>query len=186
MRRKKTTGRLFTIDTQNITLFTRRLKKKIAIPESILEEHSLENSTRLKNMDFEHPPLTQYQNAEGYEFNWGNILERRVNEFIVWDYHFDQLLTLYLRRGKRLSDMQYAVFKELEKRIDCATRDIYPVLSMADGWKIIPCSAVGVFTQVIHFTEEEAARQWTQHNLLHTHIPVIIDRLQQDVLQGGQ
>jgi hypothetical protein len=177
--------RLYAIDTQQISLFSGRFKQTLGIPESILEEYSLEKSTRLTKMTNDYPPLTQYKEAEGYEFTWGNILERRVNEFIVWDYCFNHLLSQYLQNGKRLSDMQRAAFSELEKAIDYTTRDIIPVLSMEHGWQFIPCSTVGAFTQVIHFTREEEARDWTIKHLLTTRLPEIVGKLMKDVSKAA-
>lgn len=125
-------------------------------------------------------PTKQYHESEGFEFTWGHILERRTDKYLVWDFCFVQLLTQYLRAGKRLSDLQRAFFYLLERKIACTTRDIVPVLSMEEGWKIIPCSAVGAFTLVIHFTQEADAREWVAHELLCGAIPEAINELQND------
>lgn len=163
--------------------FLERVKIRLGPPECILEEFCLTppkpDSTSMT--DHQEPePLKQYQNAEGYRFNWGHILERRTQQYIVWDYCFDQLLIQYLRVGRRLSDLQRAVFYELERRLDCTTRDIVPVLSMEEGWKIIPCSSVGVFTQVVHFAQDKAAREWIVSTLLSETLPDVIAKLQND------
>lgn len=127
------------------------------------------------------PPFSQFQSAEGYEFIWGSVLERRADRYIIWDFYFNQLLTHYLRSGKRLTDLQRDFFSELERRIDCTTRDILPILGMDAGWKIIPCSAVAAFTEVVHFSQEQKARQWTSANLIYSAIPEIIAILQKNV-----
>lgn len=159
------------IDTVTSNHFRLREKKRLTTPESIIEEISLGSAMK------DYPPITQYDKAEGYEFSWGHILERRAERYLIWDFCFNQLLSQYLNTGRRLNDLQRAVFFELEKHIDCTTHDIAQVLSMSDGWKIIPCSTVGVFTLIIHFTEEEEAREWVVNNLLSIVIPDVIGKL---------
>lgn len=159
------------IDTATFYRFRTRGKKRLTIPESILEEISLGNAMK------DYPPISKYENAEGYEFTWGHVLERRAEQYLIWDFCFNQLLSQYLNTGRRLYDLQRGVFCELERMVDCTTRDIAQVLSMRDGWKIIPCSTVGVFTLIIHFTEESEAREWVVNNLLNNAIPELIGKL---------
>lgn len=173
----KTKTKLTLINTNHLSLFKEREKKAIGIPECILEEYSLRSGLVMSDKG---GPTKQYNEAEGFEFNWGHILERRADKYIVWDFCFTQLLTQYLRSGKRLSDLQRAFFYFLERKITCTTRDIVPMLSMEEGWKIIPCSAVGAFTLIIHFTQESDAREWVAHDLLCEAIPDIIKKLQND------
>lgn len=169
------------IDTDQLTRFTGRHKRRLGIPPSILEEYSLANgSAKVKSTMETTPPFSQFQSAEGYEFTWGCVLERRVDRYIIWDFCFNQLLTHYLRAGKRLTNLQRDFYSELERRICCATRDILPVLGMDTGWKIIPCSAVAAFTEVVHFTNELEAREWTSANLIYGTILDIIARLQKN------
>lgn len=173
----KKTNKLILIDTHNLSFFKSRKKTPIGIPECILEEYSLRHHLIMSDRS---SPTEQYIDSEGFDFNWGHILERRTDSYIVWDFCFTQLLTQYLRSGKRLSDLQRAFFYQLERKIACTTRDIVPVLSMEKGWKIIPCSSVGAFTLVIHFTQEKDAREWVAHDLLSEVIPEIINTLQHD------
>jgi hypothetical protein len=173
--------RLYAIDTQQISLFSGQFKQTLGI----LEEYGLIKCTRLTKMTNNYPLLTQYQEDQGYEFTWGNILEFRVNEFIIWDYCFNHLFSQYLQSGKCLSDMQRVAFSELGKVIDCTTRDIIPVLSMEHGWQFIPCSTVGAFTQAIHFSQEQEARDWTIKHLLTTRLPEIVGKLMKDVSKAA-
>lgn len=159
------------IDTVSSNRFRIREKQRLTISESILEEIRLGNAMK------DYPPISQYENAEGYEFSCGHILERRAGQYLVWDFCFNHLLSQYLSTGRRLNDLQRAVFLELERVVDCTTRDIVKVLSMSDGWKIIPCSTFGVFTLVIHFTEESEAREWVVDTLLNNVIPTVIGKL---------
>ncbi|WP_431064482.1 hypothetical protein [Methylotuvimicrobium sp.] len=41
----------------------------------------------------------------------------------------------------------------------------------------MPCSTLGVFTLVIHFTEESEAREWVVDKLLNSVIPEVIGQL---------
>jgi len=174
-------SKLYVIDTQQFRKFNAREKVKLSLPDSILEEYALRTGEGVTKMNNEMSPFTEYKNAEGYEFSWGTILERRVDAYIIWDYCFNQLLTHYLRHGKRLSDMQRAIFYELERTIDYTTRDIYPVLGMTKGFYFIPSSSVGGFTQVIYFTSEKEAKAWTVDYLLYQTLPNLIDKLLKDV-----
>ncbi|WP_404360434.1 hypothetical protein [Methylotuvimicrobium sp. KM1] len=164
------------IDTASSNRFRIREHKRLTIPESIREEIRLGNAMKdyrpISPLEF-----APYENAEGYEFSWGHILERRAGQYLVWDFCFNQLLGQYLSTGRRLNDLQRTVFFELERIVDCTTRDIVQVLSMRDGWKIMQCSTLGVFTLVIHFTEESEAREWVVDNLLNSVIPEIIGQL---------
>ena len=179
---KPSSATLHVIDTEALNRFIGRQKQRLGMPECILEEYSLNDQYEMNNK-CEYPPFKQFQTAEGYEFIWGCIMERRTEQYIVWDFCFNQLLSQYLKSGKRLNELQRAVFYALERSVECTTRDIVPVLSMEEGWKIIPCSAVGAFTLVIHFSQETQARVWAVDNLLHEVLPSIITSLQQDVSQ---
>lgn len=172
--------KLYVIDTQQFRKFKAREKVKLNTPDSILEEYALKTGEGVIKMEGDMSPFTEYTNAEGYEFTWGTILERRVDAYIVWDYCFNQLLTHYLRHGRRLSDMQRAMFYELERTVDYTTRDIYQVLGMTEGFRFIPSSSVGGFTQVIHFTSEKDAKGWTIENLLYQTLPAMVDKLLKD------
>jgi hypothetical protein len=174
-------SKLYVIDTQQFRKFNAREKIKLNMPDSILEEYALRTGEGVIKMGSEMSPFAEYTNAEGYEFTWGTILERRVDAYIIWDYCFSQLLTHYLRHGKRLSDMQRAIFYELERTVDYTTRDIYPVLGMTKGFRFIPSSSVGGFTQVIHFTSEKEAKGWTIDNLLYQTLPNLIEKFLKDV-----
>jgi len=173
---------LHVIDTKQYNRFKSREKTRLGIPECILEECSLNFGIEMSS-NKECAPMTQYKNAEGFEFTWGHILERRTDRYIVWDFCFTHLLTQYLATGKRLSDLQRVVYYHLERTVECTTRDIIPVLSMQEGWKIIPCSAVGAFSLVIHFSQEANACEWIINELFHDVLPVLMTALQKDAVK---
>ncbi len=179
----KNVVKLHLIETEQIKNFTKRERERLGVPECLLAEYSVNDWFEMNNgIDKEITPLHQYNGAEGYEFRWGHILERRSEQYIVWDFCFLKLLHLYLKHEKGLGDIQKAAFYILERSVDCCTRDIVSVLSMEEGWKIIPCSSVGAFSFVIHFTDEEKARQWAVDNLLTDTVHTIIRKLQKDVV----
>lgn len=182
---KKKSATLILIDTRQLTRFKARDKQRLGLPESILEEVSLTPEFSMSDEN-ELPPMKQYQNSEGFEFAWGHILERRTEQFIVWDFCFNPLLIQYHRAGKRLCDLQHNAYHHLERKVACTTRDIVPVLSMAEGWKIIPCSTVGAFTLVIHFTQESDAREWVAYDLLTLAMPNLLEELQRDISKVRQ
>ncbi|MGR9052272.1 MAG: hypothetical protein ACU84J_06460 [Gammaproteobacteria bacterium] len=117
---------------------------------------------------------------DGYRFAWGRICERRSGAYLVWDFCLDALLLQYSRNGLSLVDLQRAVFEQWERRTDRTTRDILEVLTPDLGWKILPCSTVGAFSLVVHFTEEAKARLWTAE-LIRKDLPAVIGQLGQNV-----
>jgi len=111
-------------------------------------------------------PIVVYDDVISYEFPWGQIVERRVNQVVIWDYCLSHLLQRYLQAGKRLEDCQQQVFKALEATFSCTSRDLLVFFGLTDAWQLSPYSAVGLFSQVVHFTSERAARDWVINELL--------------------
>lgn len=177
---KKKSANLILIDTQPLRRFKARDKQRIGLPDSIRKDVSLTPELTMTD-DNELPPMKHYQNPEGFEFAWGHILERRTEQYIVWDFCFNPLLIQYHRAGQRLSDLQHNAYHYLERKVACTTRDIVPVLSMVEGWKIIPYSSIGAFTLVIHFTQEADARAWVAYDLLTLAMPSLLEQLQRDI-----
>ncbi len=172
--------KLHLINTGQLNDFLGREKTRINIPECILEEYHINNWFELNSEGLEVTPLRQYKAVEGFEFNWGHILERRAEQYVVWDFCFSQLLKLYLKNDMGLGDLQRDTFYHLERKVECCTRDMISVLSK-DKWKIVPCSSVGVFSLVLNFTDEQDARQWAVENLINDTVPSIIRKLQNNV-----
>jgi len=178
--------KLSVIDTQSIQEFMKRTQNNLPISEPLLEEYSLQSVHSLKKTkNGEISPIRQYKDAEGYEYSWGSILERRTNEYVIWDYCCTNLLTHYLKTGQRLADLQRDVFPEIEKIISCTAKDIVDVLSIKSGWLFYPASPVGAFSQIIHFTDEKQAREWTVEHLLVHELPKILSRLQGNEKKEG-
>ncbi len=155
--------------------FLAGFSQPLAIPDAILSEYILRTPV-MHNIYTPGPPLVQYQAAIGYEFPWGHILERRVNQYVVWDFCLSHLLLQYLQAGKRLEDCQKQVFNALERRFDCTTRDVVMLVGLT-AWQLCPSSSVGIFAQVAHFTAEQAAREWVVNELLKV-LPEIIVHVQ--------
>ncbi len=160
--------------------FLQQLTQPLAIPDAILSEYIL-RSPIMHNVYAPQPPLVQYSSAIGYEFPWGHILERRTNQVVVWDFCLSHLLLQYLQAGKRLEDCQKQVFRALERQFDCTTRDVVTLVGLAKAWQLCPSSSVGIFSQVAHFTAEQAAREWVANELLAV-LPEIIAGVQRQLL----
>lgn len=160
-----------------LTLFNQPL----TIPDAILSEYTLRPPI-MHNAYVQQPPLAQYQSAIGYEFPWGHILERRVNHYVVWDFCLSHLLLQFLQAGYRLEDCQKQVFKALERLFACTTRDLYTLVGLTKDWQLCPSSSVGVFSQVSHFTAEQAAREWIVAELLAV-LPEVIATAQCQLLK---
>ena len=164
--------------------FRNKEKQLLTIPASIQEEYKLnekeselfgtglESRSEVKTVDSAPgSPVGPYDEAAGYEFSWGHILERRVNQFILWDICLTHLLTRFHRRGLRLRDLQKVVFEAIEVEIDCAAREPVMAVGLVTGWMVYPGTAIGVFTVVVHFAAEDKARQWVIETLIEDVLP---------------
>lgn len=121
--------------------------------------------------------------AQQFTFTWGYILERRANQYVVWDFCLEPLLKQYLAAGKPLEDCQHQVFKALEQRFQCTTRDLLILVGLTQDWQLCPAPSIGLFSQVSHFTAEKRAREWISGELL-TALPDIIQEVQNNVLRN--
>ena len=89
------------LDKEAIEKFRNKEKQTLSIPESIKEEYRMQDDEdrkrrqRIKVMVDKGPPLQQYTDATGYLFSWGHILERRVAQFVIWDFCLTHLLSRY-------------------------------------------------------------------------------------------
>lgn len=118
------------------------------------------------------------ETSKSYAFSWGYIKERKIGQHVIWDYYFTELLNLYVDSGQCISDLQGAVFNEIEQKVTCSTRDILAILGMNDGWFIFPSCSEATLCQVTHFSQEEKARQWAMNTLINDIVPAIIATLE--------
>jgi hypothetical protein len=176
------------LDKEAIERFRTKQREPLAIPDSIQEEYRLneERTTpsggdrrqkrrqKIKVVVDQGPPLEQYRDATGYRFSWGHILERRVAQFVVWDFCLTHLLARYHRAELRLRDLQERLFEFLEEEVEYTAREPALAAGLIEGWAIYPGAAVGAFTEVIHFASEEAAREWTADILIEKVLPKAI------------
>ncbi|MEQ1636799.1 MAG: hypothetical protein ABL903_08895 [Methylococcales bacterium] len=160
--------------------FLHNYSQSVQVPEAILSEYTLRPPI-MHNIHVPQAPLAQYQSAIGYEFSWGHILERRVNQFVLWEYCLSPLLSRYLQAGLRLEDCQKQVFSALERQFVCTSRDLMALLGVTEAWLLCPGSAVGAFIQVVHFTSEVQAKQWVVGELFGF-LPGVIANAQQALI----
>jgi hypothetical protein len=146
------TNPVASIDQHAKTQFLRGLWQPLTAPDALVTEAS---------------PHT----AIGYLFSWGYILERRFNQFVLWDY----CLTHYLPAGYRLDEIQRQVFTCVAEKFTCTSRDLMAWLSLESAWMLCPCSAVGLFSHLVHYASEQQAREWVVHELLTVLPAVIVD-----------
>jgi len=193
-----TSRKRIALDKAAIKMFCGKEQQSIAIPKSIKEEYRLNEKektlfeiqphiSRRRKTDTVDlvTPEQQYADAHGYVFSWGHILERRVNQFVIWDFCLTHLLSRYLSRGLRLRHLQRIVFAEIEAELDCTSRDPAMAVALIGGWAIYPGTAVGAITQVVHFTSESEARDWTAQILIDKVLPKAIARARKYVDSPG-
>ncbi len=121
-----------------------------------------------------------HQIIENYTFSWGHITEKKMGEYVIWEYSANELLETYHAAGKRTSDLQREVFILLEQKVEYTTRDISVLLNIHKGWKLIPSNnSSSIFYQVSHFSHEEAAKKWAINHLFIGIVPDIVTILTQ-------
>jgi len=186
------------LDEAAIQLFRSKEQQPIAIPQSIREEYRLNEQEQTlieikpqpshrRNTDSVDllTPEKQYTDANGTVFSWGHILERRVNQFVIWDFCLTHLLSRYLSRGLRFRDLQRVVFAEIEAGVECTSREPVMAVGLIGGWAIYPGTAVGAITQVVHFASESEARDWTAQILIDKVLPKAIVQARKYVNSQG-
>ena len=170
------------LDKMAIQRFLRKEKQVVTIPDSIVQEYPLTKKSKGRNPGSKAKPVQselrtpyeQYAQGEGYNFSWGHILERRMAQFIFWDFCLSNLLTQFQSRGMGLNELQRIVFDVLEAEVECTGSEPVTAVGLTDGWKIYPGTAISAFTMVIHFASEEKARDWTAETLLEEVVPKAI------------
>lgn len=118
--------------------------------------------------------ITYLHDLKYYEFDWGHITEKKTETHIIWEYFLTEAKVLYLKAGRRSSDLQRTVFYELDKITEVTTRDITPVLSIKDQWKAFPSLSEATFYIITHRDKEEEAREWSINSLINRLVPTVL------------
>lgn len=188
-------SRQIIIDREALRRFQNKTYQTVAIPEVLMEAYRLIGAD-LGLTGHEKPQSTQdpkgirgikhvYQDAQGVVFSWGHILERRINQYVIWDYCLIPLLNRYLGRGLHLSHLQQQVFTVIEKHVNRTTRDVISTVAITEGWTFCPGTAISAVTQVVHFTAEREARDWTAERLLEQVLPNAIAKAREFADRNG-
>ena len=112
-----------------------------------------------------------------YEFDWGYITEKKTESHIIWEYFLTEAKVLYLKAGRRGSDLQRTIFYELDKITEVTTRDITPILNIKDEWKVFQSNSEGTFYIITHISKEEEARAWSINMLISTLVPTVLSSI---------
>ncbi len=114
------------------------------------------------------------------EFAWGTLVERRCQQFVIWDFCLVPLSTGLPRSeaDAGLDACQWRVFQELERCFSCTARDLVTLLERVETWVLFPGTALGTFCQVVHFAWEQEARHWVVTELFPV-LPTIIAQAKQ-------
>ena len=116
---------------------------------------------------------TSDEAPQGYLFSWGHIEERRIENWVIWDFHFHDF-----RRHDPSTDLQGKRFGELVQCLGCVFRESIDVPCSAIGWSIAPGEGLGAFSVMTHFCHEEAARRWIAATLIPAILPYLIERVE--------
>ena len=92
------------------------MKQALSLPQSLCNDYALRGQVSTVNghLPLNKPPLAQYSNAQGFSYAWGQLLERRMDNQVLWDFCLEALLDRCHHHGLLLSHLQVAVLSELE------------------------------------------------------------------------
>jgi hypothetical protein len=116
-------------------------------------------------------PQPSSDHCEHYQFDWGFILQRRVQHFLILDYCFDRFHQ-QIKCKISLDRLQKHIFQMLSHRIRL-NNDLYGLLRGDYPWSFV-CSAYGAFSLMIHCRYENQARQWSVDQLVLQTLPEIL------------
>lgn len=155
-------------------------RQSLTLPPSLCRDFALRGklTTRNGELDWQKPPAAQYRQAEGFVFDWGQMVERRIDNQVRWEVHLETLLSVCHERGLALSDLQQAVYHELEGLLPELTQhepDLF------DGFHLLPGSPISAFCINCHFTFEAETREWLSRTFVPLLLPGILGRLRHDL-----
>ncbi len=118
-----------------------------------------------------------YGKAMGYAYPWGQVVERRIYNLVVWETVFDGPLGKLHRIGVGLPEIQ-RVAEELLLRDPCFTPDRWRPSDMVGEFAVLPGGLHSVFTVASHFTVEPEGRAWLHRALEPDNV---VDRIAREV-----
>ncbi len=70
------------------------MKQALSLPQSLCNDYALRSKVSTVNghLPPNKPPLAQYSNAQGFSYAWGQLLERRMDNQVLWDFCLEALL----------------------------------------------------------------------------------------------
>jgi hypothetical protein len=114
---------------------------------------------------------TTIECCEHYCFNWGFILQRRAQQYLLLDYCFDDFHQ-QLQGSISLDRLQAAIYQMVAQRIE-AINNLFGLLNGHQSW-IVLCSQYGAFSLMINTRYELEARQWSVNHLAAKILPEIL------------
>lgn len=158
----------------------RQQKQRITLPAALLVERDLD-TVYGSNHEFEPSEglLAHLDALEGYPFAWGWLIERRVDNQLIWAFCLDALLTRCHSRGMRLPLLQLIVFEELKRLMPAWVAEDWAVNStQLAGWKFYVGSDLSALILRCHFSDETAARDWLSDTFLPQTLPGLLHQVQ--------
>ena len=160
---------------------TSTAQQLLPLPASICNEYQLRNRHGVsvpRAFTFNLPPIAQYINAYGFVFDWGHIVERRLDNQVLWEFCLDRLLDGFHQKGQLLVHLQQSTLNLLET--------LFPELIAYDRedtdvhqpWLFYPGGSVSVFAIRCHFTREQEARPWLFDVFIPSLLPEILHQVQ--------
>jgi len=114
-----------------------------------------EKKTALKQL-----PVRIYKYRKGYEFSWGQIIERRQYNLVIWEIVYDRLLRRMHWYRLGLPEIQRVAFEFLLEHESRFQADPWRALDIPGRFIITPGTVYDAWSVTSHFCAENAARQW--------------------------
>lgn len=157
----------------------RQLKRHVSLPAVLLVERNLDTLYGSYPMQTTEGSELSLDNLEGYLFAWGLIVERRVDNQILWEFCLEALLSRCHTKGFRHRFLQIAVFDALKQLMpDWVAEDWAVNSTQLAGWKFYAGSSFSSLILRCHFSDEAAARTWLSDKFLPDVLPGLLYQVQ--------
>ena len=157
------------------------MKQALSLPQSLCNDYALRGQVSTVNghLPLNKPPLAQYSDAQGFSYAWGQLLERRMDNQVLWDFCLEALLDRCHHHGLLLSHLQVAVLSELEAVLpELIGYEWEASQAYRYGWRFYPGTVISAVTLRCHFSREQAARRWLSETFLPLWLPGILYKVQ--------
>ncbi len=119
-----------------------------------------DQARRLKQL-----PGKLYKDLRGWPFSWGQLVERRLYNLVIWEVVYDRLLRQLHWHKLGLPEIQRTALEWLACREPNFEPDRWKIVDLIGEFVVVPGCAYDAFAVACHFTCEAEGRQWMRQAL---------------------